>query len=920
MATNEHIIKAPGMMKNLAVGGHLTTADQVLDDSLNKDQKVINQERIAAEELLRQAYEALTQSDIVVGDLPASGEVATIYRVPGESSYKDYMWDGTQFVEMAEYDNAIDDNPTPNSNNLVKSGGVDAAVAKLGLTNKRVINEYIAELYIADSTWTLNQVDFAIAYYVSTGEYQGKYMNVLRLRFNIGNRSFIDPTYYDTEAAALTAWENAVTSKIMLYHGTTQMVGAFTEKEFASTTLIAGVPINAELHDIETMPRIKSYFLQNQVDAIPKELGTEISNDIVFNRYVKEIVYNNRNASTTYVKIAFAIGNYDEQAQKYKNVLRINEYNSDDERVEFTEFFNDSFDTLEEALNGIRTGVLTKYNSYALLSTCEFTETHPVINFYPNHPLTYEYSPRLTNNVQEEIIDNLRMQYLYNKTTVINPPYSIAFKEDTTILKEGESYEVFVELQEARETDTIIYIRYYPEGVTTTLKKLTIPAGETSLKVTIIPKMTIGHRCIIVNDGESEFDAHVILSFASTEYNVDKSLKVLFVGSSYGVNTISMFPVLAHKAGIDIICGSLYYGSASIGVVDIRPLAHIPSKFANNTDFGWYKKFIGGAWESGVGEEGYRTYQYALEDEEWDIIIFQRGAEELKINVPWSDMQTSCLQQMIEYTRNNCNYEPAILFADGLANPVGYGGYQTRESQNEQTRHIIETSQIMKSKFGIDVIPVGVALQNARNTVLHNYGYNNGLENHDLASDTQHLDAGLGYYVTGATLFEFIIKPLFGTSIINLDYLPRVTDVKDCWVNSTFVPPGESNSRRHTDAEMFTGITRNNLNIAKYAVLDAIATPTQISETLPQRWGHRYSVEFDIVDCVSSFENSQCETTFFTLITPNEGKVLGTPVITMGEDDVTDQVYSTISYDDVVFGKVNIPVVTGNINIQIAAV
>ena len=48
MATNEHIIKAPGMMKNLAVGGHLTTADQVLDDTMGKEQSQINAETATA--------------------------------------------------------------------------------------------------------------------------------------------------------------------------------------------------------------------------------------------------------------------------------------------------------------------------------------------------------------------------------------------------------------------------------------------------------------------------------------------------------------------------------------------------------------------------------------------------------------------------------------------------------------------------------------------------------------------------------------------------------------------------------------------------------------------------------------------------------------------------------------------------------
>lgn len=64
------------------------------------------------------------QQDIVVGALPTTGSPNTIYRVPSTSSYTDWAWDGTQWVELATYNNAIDDVPTQGSDNLVKSGGV----------------------------------------------------------------------------------------------------------------------------------------------------------------------------------------------------------------------------------------------------------------------------------------------------------------------------------------------------------------------------------------------------------------------------------------------------------------------------------------------------------------------------------------------------------------------------------------------------------------------------------------------------------------------------------------------------------------------------------------------------------------------------------------------------------------------------
>lgn len=83
---------------------------------------------------LQDAYAALTQSDPVIVKPTDTWPVAspatkTIYRVVDRVNtppqyYSDYMWNGTTMVLMATYNNAIDDVPTAESNNLVKSGGV----------------------------------------------------------------------------------------------------------------------------------------------------------------------------------------------------------------------------------------------------------------------------------------------------------------------------------------------------------------------------------------------------------------------------------------------------------------------------------------------------------------------------------------------------------------------------------------------------------------------------------------------------------------------------------------------------------------------------------------------------------------------------------------------------------------------------
>ena len=91
-----------------------------------RDDVEANSEDIAD---LQNAYAALTQSDIeVVDSLPASGQANTIYRVTGVASYSDYMWNGSEWVLLATYNNAIDLFPTEGSDNLVTSGGVYDAV------------------------------------------------------------------------------------------------------------------------------------------------------------------------------------------------------------------------------------------------------------------------------------------------------------------------------------------------------------------------------------------------------------------------------------------------------------------------------------------------------------------------------------------------------------------------------------------------------------------------------------------------------------------------------------------------------------------------------------------------------------------------------------------------------------------------
>lgn len=80
---------------------------------------------------LQSAYQSLSQSaPEVVETLPQTGEANKIYRLVGTTSYSDYMYNADDLntpILMATYNNAIDNTPQQNSQNLITSGGVFAA-------------------------------------------------------------------------------------------------------------------------------------------------------------------------------------------------------------------------------------------------------------------------------------------------------------------------------------------------------------------------------------------------------------------------------------------------------------------------------------------------------------------------------------------------------------------------------------------------------------------------------------------------------------------------------------------------------------------------------------------------------------------------------------------------------------------------
>lgn len=167
----EHKIPIPGRIYN-ASGGNVCGTDDVIDDVKGKKQSQINTEvynaiqneierateaendRYTKSEVYKkeetynktelnnlittpsqeyETYVATDQTTAATDVLPATGEADTIYRVGNwdgtqydTTCYTEYAWNGSVYVSLNTKEYGIDDVPTPDSTNLVTSGGIFA--------------------------------------------------------------------------------------------------------------------------------------------------------------------------------------------------------------------------------------------------------------------------------------------------------------------------------------------------------------------------------------------------------------------------------------------------------------------------------------------------------------------------------------------------------------------------------------------------------------------------------------------------------------------------------------------------------------------------------------------------------------------------------------------------------------------------
>lgn len=318
-----------------------------------------------------------------------------------------------------------------------------------------------------------------------------------------------------------------------------------------------------------------------------------------------------------------------------------------------------------------------------------------------------------------------------------------------------------------------------------------------------------GAKLAVVNlrkaDNAAGYDNMRIYQAHTAALNEDTQLnyKALLIGSSFGVNTICQFPYFCEAAGLSILAGNLYLSSA--GLDDIVDIINGEASWTTGSLYLPHSH----TWASGPTD-----FVQMLKYTDWDAVIIGRSAAQRKT---WNATMEADLQTIIEYIQANVTGCPQILFAPAFAYP-NYSADKT--DQVTETGQINSTAQQMQAQFGLEIIPVATAVQNARMTELITKGA--AAETiPDLAGDNIHLDIGVGSYMTGALLFEWLIGRRVGLSVMANSYTPKSADVTSMGI---------------FPASKYTQPTARDMMIMKYCALMACRDPHVVNDQIGARF------------------------------------------------------------------------------------
>ncbi len=218
-----------------------------------------------------------------------------------------------------------------------------------------------------------------------------------------------------------------------------------------------------------------------------------------------------------------------------------------------------------------------------------------------------------------------------------------------------------------------------------------------------------------------------------------KQLKVLAIGNSYTVDAVAVVQDLLKACSLEPASYSIYVATHSAASLQYW------SQVAESGELVELVKIAGQDMPLTKGTMA------ELLAQDWDVVTLQQfsGASIFYATFdPW-------LRQLIDVIRQCCpNPHVALAWQMAWSYDESYSSYPS----HSRWEKIVQVVQLMSRRDGIDIIiPIGTAIQNARNTSLNTQG--------GLTRDGTHLDMGIGRYIAACTWFQTLFAPVYGTTI-----------------------------------------------------------------------------------------------------------------------------------------------------------
>lgn len=239
-----------------------------------------------------------------------------------------------------------------------------------------------------------------------------------------------------------------------------------------------------------------------------------------------------------------------------------------------------------------------------------------------------------------------------------------------------------------------------------------------------------------------------ILASLAFSLSAGKTVKMLCIGNSFTVDAAGQhLAAAAQSVGYDAVVGYFYIGGTT--------MEQHWNYIATDSHIYDYRKFV----DCEMNEvNSTASMSDVLADEEWDYVVIQTDHNYSGVYehyFPW-------LRNMVEYFNKNLTNKNAkvMLYMTWAYDSYCDFSYFSLYDNDQKKMYdaIVDCAFRAAEEVGIDVIPVGTAIQNCRTSYIGDH----------MCRDGYHLTFGPGRYTASCTFVEKIL----GASALDITYTP----------------------------------------------------------------------------------------------------------------------------------------------------